>query len=629
MHYGDKQTCDINFAPLFSKKQLYLSLFLIKNAYFMEKETPINAEKGSIIGYAQADFATLIGGNKLYIDRTDYIRKIENESNTNLLFVRPRRFGKSLWISILTYYYGVQYKEQFESLFGHLAIGKNPTPLRNTYMLLTFQFAGIDVETEASTFYGFRENVKTGIIDCMTAYSTYFSSEDKSKIEASDTGANMIQTFFSLYKEKSIPYPIYILIDEYDQFANELLGHDTDRFRAIIGASGYVRKYYEMIKYAANTGLVNRFFATGVSPLTVDSMTSGFNITSSLSLEYDFHDLMGFTESEVVSILQKVGAHDADMPALIADLKAWYNGYMFNVEAAGRLYNSDMIMYFSSHYEKRQRYPRKMLDANIATDYSKVKKIFNIQGREQEFIPILKELTTEGVISAPITEFFNLELKNFTENDLISVLFYMGWITIKEEAEGEHIFTMPNRVVEELYYNYFIDIIEQETGLNRTVPKIQDALKCISINNDFHPFLALVKAVIDKDLSFRDAKGFDEKHLKMLLIPYLSLSSSHYVKSEPEWQNGYIDILLLKRANATTKYNFAIELKYVKKGDLDKMVQKADGTKEKLTDKVEREARIQLTNYLQTDDAKRIPNLKAWLIILVGREWKVVEEIPV
>ncbi len=595
----------------------------------MEKKAPTNAEKGSIIGYAQADFATLIRENKLYIDRTAYIRQIENESNTNLLFVRPRRFGKSLWISILTYYYGVQYKEQFASLFGYLAIGKNPTPLRNTYMLLTFQFAGIDVETEASTFYGFRLNVMTGILMCMNAYTTYFSEEEKEEIKGIDTAANMIQLFFTLYKKKNIPYPIYILIDEYDQFANELLGHDTDRFKAIVGASGYVRKYYEMIKYAANTGLVNRFFATGVSPLTVDSLTSGFNITSSLSLEYDFHDLLGFTESEVVYILKQVGAQDADMPALIADLKAWYNGYMFNVEAEGRLYNSDMIMYFASHYEKRQRYPRKMLDANIATDYSKVKKIFNIQGREEEFIPILKELTTEGSVSAPITEFFNLELNNFTENDLISVLFYMGWVTIKAESEGEHIFTMPNRVIEELYYNYFIDIVEQETGLNRTVPKIQDALKGISVNNDFHPFLALVKAVIDKDLSFRDAKGFDEKHLKMLLIPYLSLSSSHYVKSEPEWQNGYIDILLLKRANATTKYNFAVELKYVKKGDLDKMVQKEDGTKEKLTDKVHREGRLQLTNYLQTEDAKRIPNLKAWLIILVGREWKVVEEIPV
>jgi hypothetical protein len=595
----------------------------------MEKKTSINEVKGSIIGYAQADFDTLIRGNKLYIDRTAYIQQIEKESNTNLLFVRPRRFGKSLWISILTYYYGVQYKERFETLFGHLAIGKNPTPLRNTYLILTFQFAGIDVETEASTFYGFRQNVLSGIRNCMSAYPAYFSKAEKEKIEELDTPANIIQLFFDLYKEKNIPHPIYILIDEYDQFTNELLGVDTARFQAIVGSSGYVRKYFEMIKYAANIGLVNRFFATGVSPLTVDSLTSGFNITSSLSLELDFHDLLGFKESEVVYILQQVGAKESDIPTLITELKAWYDGYMFHPEAEERLYNSDMIMYFASHYEKKQQYPRKMLDANIATDYSKVKKVFNIQQREQEFIPILKELTTEGVLSAPITEFFNLELNNFTENDLISLLFYMGWITIQEEAEGEYIYNMPNRVIQELYYNYFIDIVEQETGLNRTVPKIQEALKCISKDNNFQPFLDLIKALIDKDLSFRDAKGFDEKHLKMLLIPYLSLSSSHYVKSEPEWQNGYIDILLLKRAHATTKYNFVIELKYVKKGDLDKIVKNADGTKEKWTEKVEREARMQLTNYLKTDDAKRIPNLKAWLIILVGREWKIVEEIPV
>ena len=430
----------------------------------MEKEVFINEEKKSIIGYAQADFATLVKENKLYIDRTSYIRQIENESNTNLLFVRPRRFGKSLWISILMYYYDVQYKERFESLFGHLAIGKNPTPLRNAYMILSFQFAGIDVETESSTFYGFRQNVMTGILLCMSAYSSYFSEEEKDKIEAIDTAANMMQTFFRLYKEKNIPLPIYILIDEYDQFANELLSLDADRFQTIVGLSGYVRKYYEIIKYAANMGLVNRFFATGVSPLTVDSLTSGFNITSSLSLETDFHNLLGFKESEVVSILQQVGATKSNIPVLMTDLKAWYNGYKFNPEAEERLYNSDMIMYFASHYEKQQRYPRKMLDANIATDYSKVKKIFNIQGREQEFIPILKELTTEGVLSAPITEFFNLELNNFTENDLISLLFYMGWVTIKEESEGEFVFNMPNRVVQELYYNYFIDIIEQETG---------------------------------------------------------------------------------------------------------------------------------------------------------------------
>ena len=269
-----------------------------------------------------------------------------------------------------------------------------------------------------------------------------------------------------------------------------------------------------------------------------------------------------------------------------------------------------------------------MLDANIATDYMKVKKVFNIQQREQEFIPVLKELTTEGVLKAYMTDFFNLERK-FYESDLISLLFYMGWLTIQSESEGRFIFKMPNRVIRELYYNYFIDVVEQESGLNRTVNKIQDALDKLSQNNNPHPLLELIKTLIDKDLSLRDVQKFDERHLKMLLIPYLSMSASHYVVSEPEWENGYPDILFLKRPNVTTRHNFILELKYVKKSDANKSGLSADGVKEKIIALAEREAHSQLDRYLRTDNAKRLTNLKAWMLVLVGREWKVVKEMQI
>ena len=292
----------------------------------------------------------------------------------------------------------------------------------------------------------------SGILNAMSVYSTYFSQEERTIIEGLDTPAKMLQMFFNFYKDKNIILPIYILIDEYDQFANELVGLDTERFKSIIGGSGYVRKLYEMIKNAANEGIVQRFFATGVSPLTIDAMTSGFNISSSLNQELEFHDIMGFKEAEVAEILRKVGAAEANLPTILADLREWYNGYLFHEEAEERLYNSDMIMYFASHYEKKQQYPRRMLDANIATDYTKVKKIFNIQQREQEFIPILKELTTEGVLFAQLQEFISLE-KALNDNDLISLLYYWGWITIKGESEGRHIFKMPNRVIRDLLFS--------------------------------------------------------------------------------------------------------------------------------------------------------------------------------
>ena len=579
----------------------------------------------SIIGYAQADFEILMADKNLFIDRTAYIRTLENQSNRNLIFVRPRRFGKSLWVSILHYYYALEYKDKFETLFGNWAIGQNPTPLRNTYLVLRFQFAGIDVETDGSTYRGFRENVMVGITECMKVYAAYFSVEEIAEIKALDTPASMMQMFFSLYKGKNIPHKIYILIDEYDQFANELVSHDTERFRAIVGRSGFVRKFYEMIKNAANQGVVNRFFATGVSPLTVDSLTSGFNITTSLGQNLIFHDLMGFKRSEVEYILKQVGAKDADIPSIIADLKEWYDGYLFHEEAEEPLYNSDMIMYFASNYEQNKKYPRKMLDANIATDYMKVKKIFNIQQREQEFIPILKELTQEGTLLAEITDFFNLE-KPISEDDIISLLYYMGWITIVDEEEGIFRFRMPNRVISELYYDYFVSIVEEETGLNKMALKVRNALFVLSKNNDPYPLLELIKTLIDKELSLRDAQGFEEKHLKMLLIPFMSLSASHYVVSEPEWENGYPDLLLLKRPNATTKYNFIFELKYIKIGDKNLKDAKTAATYIK---KIEDDARVQLQNYIQTDNARRTPNLKAWVLVLLGREWQLVEELPV
>jgi Predicted AAA-ATPase/PD-(D/E)XK nuclease superfamily len=579
----------------------------------------------SVIGYSEADFKTLREDKSLYIDRTAFIETMENQSNKNLIFVRPRRFGKSLWLSILHYYYGVEHKDLFEPLFGNLAIGQNPTPLRNTYLVLTFQFSGIDVETNLTTYKGFRQNVITGIIDCMTAYPNYFSGENKAEIKALDTPASMIQTFFSFYKANRVPYPIYILIDEYDQFANELVGLDTERFKSIIGGSGFVRKFYEMIKNAANGGVVNRFFATGVSPLTVDAMTSGFNISTSIALDLEFHDLMGFKRDEVAFILKQVGAKEENIPLLITVLKDWYDGYLFHVEATERLYNSDMIMYFASNYEKKQRYPEIMLDANIATDYKKVKRIFNIQEREEEFIPILKELTTEGVLTAQITRFFNLE-DDFTDEDIISLLYYMGWITILDKEEGLHRFKMPNQVIIELYHDYFVNIVERETGLNRKVSIIRKALKELAANNNPHPFLEIIRVLIEKDLSLRDAQGFDEKHLKMLIIPYLSLSATHYVVSEPEWEKLYPDIVLKKRPNIETRYNFLIELKYIKMADENK---DDKDSKERIIAKVEKEARLQIQKYIQTENAKRIPNLKAWLLILVGRKWHLVEEIPV
>ena len=459
----------------------------------------------------------------------------------------------------------------------------------------------------------------------MSSYPTYFSEEEMAKMETLSSPESMMQDLFRLHKSKRIPYKIYILIDEYDHFANDLFTLEVERFQNIVSRTGFVRKTYELIKNAMGEGVVDRNFMTGVAPLTVDAMTSGFNTVTHLALDVRFHDLMGFKKAEVEDVLRVIGASEAAIPAVISDLTAWYDGYLFNEDASERLYNSDMVMYFAAHYERYQEHPKKMLDTNIASDYTKVRKVFMLNSEEATYIPLLKKIIQQGVVSAVLTDIFNFE-KRFTEHDIASLLFYMGWLTIQEADEGGYLLKMPNRVIQELYYDYFVAISEQETNLNRTHVDIHNTLVELSKQNNPRPFLMLIKALIDKRLSVRDAQNFDEKHLKMLLIPYLSLSATHYVVSEPEWENKFADILLLKRPTIETKYNFIIELKYIKKADKNK---KDPTTGELYVDTVTNEARQQLKNYLKTDNAKRIPSLKAWLLILIGREWQVIEEIPV
>jgi hypothetical protein len=577
----------------------------------------------AIIGYGEADFHSMVTKGHHFVDRTSFIATQESLGSRNLLFARPRRFGKSLWISVLQHYYDVRFKDEFNFLFGKYYIGQNPTPNRNNYIVLRIQFSGIDVSTDDKAYIGFRNNIETGIQECMKNYPNYYSKEDIVQITNSESPERMLQVFFSIHKGNRVPYKLYTLIDEYDHFANDLFTLDIERFQNIVSRTGFVRKSYELIKNAMGEGVIDRNFMTGVAPLTVDAMTSGFNTVKHLTLNLGFHALMGFKKAEVETIMQLVGVKDALLPQVMSDLTAWYDGYLFNTEANERLYNSDMVMYFAEHYEMWKKYPKQMLDTNIASDYTKVRKVFISNSKENTHIPLLKQLTTTGTVFAQITDIFNFE-KPFEEEDIVSLLFYMGWLTIRDEEAGYYSFQIPNHVIRELYYDYFVAISEQETQLNRAHGDISKALLELATTNNPHPFLNLITALIQKRLSVRDAQRFDEKHLKMLLIPYLSLSASHYVTSEPEWENQFPDIVLLKRPNIVTKYNFVFELKYVKIADKKK---KEAQTDEKTLDKITNEAREQLKAYLQTDDAKRLDNLKAWLLVLVGRKWHVIEQI--
>ncbi len=416
------------------------------------------------IPYGKSDYRTLIEENYFYQDRTSFIQTLEDWSSTYLLYLRPRRFGKSLLLSTLHYYYGLQYQKEFKLLFGNTFIGTQPTRLANSYMVLHFDFSGINTSTETGVYAGFLSNVRKGIDAFLTHYDSFFSKEQATLILQQKEPNEMIKNLLSCHVHNKLTPKIYILIDEYDHFANELISFNFSHFMEIVSSNGYIRKFYEAIKMDTTTGIVARILITGVLPITIDSLTSGFNITKNISLSPTFHQMVGFEEKEVEGILENIEMPSEDISATLNDMRLWYNGYLFCADLDKRLYNPNMVLYFAEEYTERRKYPRDMLDANIASDYSKIQKLFSIQDKEEEYKEVLRVLSEDGVVSATLTAQYSFN-RNFTQDDLVSLLFYMGFLTIQSENLGIYTFSFPNYVIKKLYADYFFHFILEKARL--------------------------------------------------------------------------------------------------------------------------------------------------------------------
>jgi hypothetical protein len=398
------------------------------------------------IPYGESDFHKVMTEGFFYQDRTEFIEKLEKWNSDYPVFLRPRRFGKSLFISVLHYYYGLEHKDKFETLFHNLYIGQQPTPLANTFMVLRFDFSRIDTATHESTYQGFLDNALYGIKTFLSAYSAFFSKEQYNKIQNVKSPEAVLKTFFAIIRQNKISYKIYLLIDEYDHFANELLSVGFKRFKKDVSQTGFVRKFYESLKAATSEGIIDRIFITGVSPITMDSLTSGFNISDNISMNPIFHDMMGFTHAETEAILKKSAIPEEKIPTMMSDLTEWYDGYRFSSTNGGPLFNPDMLLYFLKEYSILGQYPDEILDSNITTDCVKMFNFFNERSEEG----LLFESMDNGHIDFHLTRIYNLGY-NFTEEDFLSLLFYWGMLTFKEALSSHWRFEIPNNAMRELY----------------------------------------------------------------------------------------------------------------------------------------------------------------------------------
>jgi hypothetical protein len=563
--------------------------------------------------YGQSNFKNISTEGFYYVDRTQYIENLENLAGRYLFYLRPRKFGKSLFISMLRYYYGEEWKEQFNDLFGKYYIGHHPTSLANSYLVLKLDFSGILTDTSEEVYKHFTIKVRNGVKDFFTAYSYAYSEEDYDLVDTIDSPAALLDSFFSLVQKRSPGRKIYILIDEYDHFANELVAFHLHDFKEIVSGNGFVRKFFEIIKEATGEGLVDRMFVTGVSPVTLDSLTSGFNISKKISLEPDLHEMMGFTEAEAVQMLSHIGVVDASMPSIISELRNWYNGYLFHPDASERLYNPNMLVYFCDHYQKYQKFPERLLDENIASDYSKIRRMLGIGG-DRAGMEILEQVLAEGWVRANLTIQFTFD-RSWVRDDYTSLLFYLGMLTVKGRAGVAWSFQAPNFVIKSLFYDYFVETLRLHANLKENLyAEISDALYVLSMENEIAPLVHIVEKLLSR-LSGRDVQKFDESHLHAIFAALLSSSQAYLVRSQPEVERRFVDLLCTMLPGIPINWNYAFELKYLKKKDATQLTAKRE------------EAISQLKDYLRSDDLRTISNLAAYVIVFVGDKAKIIERV--
>ncbi|WLE99167.1 MAG: AAA family ATPase [Candidatus Electrothrix communis] len=557
--------------------------------------------------YGESNFKKIITQDFLYIDKTKYIRILEQSGSYNIL-LRPRRFGKTLFLSTLRFYYDILCKDAFDALFGHLVIGRNPTPLRNSYQILAFDFSGIETGSREQIEQGFNRRVETALKKFLRSYG--YSPEIIQIIEEQNSPAGKIDHFFTAVGEANI----YLLIDEYDHFANAVLGDSLELFTEIVGKGGFVRAFYEIIKVATSQGIVDRLLITGVTSITLDSMTSGFNIGKNLSFTKEFNQAMGFTAQETEEMIQPfIDACGLDQQEMMRTLGGWYNGYRFSSRADGKVFNPDMVLYFLDSFDRDEcRWPEKMLDDNIASDYGKIMRLFGIGDRERNF-ETLEELIVNGEIIGRHKGKLDLDMhKPFERNDFISLLLYMGFITISGTVLDELRYRIPNYVIEQLYYRYFKTEIELRSQITLDNSRLKEAVRQLALHNNIKPLLEETRKVLAL-FSNRDFMRMDEKHIKAVILTLLYQSEVYFIRSEAEVNNRYPDILLLERKPVEVRYQFLFELKYSKKKD------GAKGLEEKRIEGIE-----QIRGYQALADIKRLPKLQSYLLLTDGTEIEAV-----
>ena len=582
-----------------------------------------------LVPYGVADFATVIEQNLYYVDKTMFIPELEKQPR-NLFFIRPRRFGKSIFLSMLYSYYDCTQSHKFQSLFGNLWIGQHPTPLQGKYQVLFLDFSQITgnidkLETKFNSY------LSINLDAFVRQYSEYYQAEMEEILAQEDFEEKMELIFKAA---KAHQYHLYLIIDEYDNFTNVILNERGENvYHAITHADGFYRDVFKKFK-----GNFERIFMMGVSPVTLDDVTSGFNIGWNISIKPEFDEMLGFSTTDVVEMFTYYKEHgsipvDSDIDAIVNDMKPWYDNYCFAEEALKkktRMFNCDMVLYYLRNYMDNGCSPRQMIDPNTRTDYGKMKKLLQFDKLDGERKGIIRKIAEEEQIVTQLYESFSAY--QIPKAEIFpSLLFYYGMLTIKGTRGSKLILGIPNNNVRKQYYGYLEEEYQAKAYVD--VNQLTDYYYDMAYDGKWEEGLRFMADAYAKVSSVRD--GIEaERNLQGFFMAYLNLNDYYITAPELELNHGYCDFFLLPDlTHYASQHSYILELKVLSKKDFSAIVEgefTEDGKPMTKAEKQWCEAVEQIHRYAEAPRVEALrQGTKLHLIIMQFEGWELkrMEEV--
>ncbi|MBK1619074.1 AAA family ATPase [Lamprobacter modestohalophilus] len=519
--------------------------------------------------YGTADFHAIRCEGYYYADRTDRIRTLE-DAGKQLLFLRPRRFGKTAWLTTLENYYDLARAAEFDELFGPLAIGQNPTARRNHYFVLRWDFSMVDAS-------GNLAEIRQALHDHLNSRARAFFARYRNQLGdwpltlQPENGVVALESTISAARASG--HDLYLLIDEYDNFANELMHGRRADYDALVSGEGLLKTLFKAVKSLASGQGIDRVFITGVSPVVLADISSGYNVSKDLSLDARFVDLCGFSEGEIAAVLNQLGVEQQRNPAwsarMLETMRIWYNGYRFGYEPGPGLYNPTLALYFFEALATTGAPPREMLDSNLAMDRNRIDFVAR-QPHGEELIGAALDPEHPPVIASLAHRFGVEDLRRAPRDApyLGSLLYFLGALTLRDQTPfGELVLGIPNLVIRKLYVEKFRDQLFPNYPERESLTQ---AAKALYAEGKLAPLVEVLEANHLRVFDNRDYRWSNELTVKTVFLIALFADIFYVMDSETAIERGHADLSLIVREEMRrfALLDHLFEFKYLSLQDL-------------------------------------------------------------